>query len=78
MRWAGALAHTVEVRNAYSILIGKPEGKRLLIRPRHRWEDNIIIDLGQVRWESVDWIYLIQDRDQWRVLVNTVINLRFP
>jgi hypothetical protein len=62
-------------RSAYRILVGKPERKRLLRRPRHRWVDNIKIDLRGVGW---DWIGLAQDRDQWRTLVNTVINLRFP
>jgi hypothetical protein len=59
-------------------LVGKSEGKRQLGRPRRRWEDNIRIDLRQIEWEVVDWVYLAQDRDQWRALVNTVIVLRFP
>jgi hypothetical protein len=66
------------MRNAYSILVGKPEGKRPLRRCRHRWEDNIIMYLGEIRWESVDWIHLAEDRDQWLVLVNTEINLQAP
>jgi hypothetical protein len=65
-------------RNAYRILVGKPEGKRLLGRPRRRWVDNIKIDLRQIRWDGMDWIDLAQDRDQWRAVVNTVMNLRVP
>jgi hypothetical protein len=64
-----------EQRNAYRILVGKPEGMRPLGRPRRRWVDNIKMDL---RWDGRDWIDLVQDRDQWRTLVNTVINLRIP
>jgi hypothetical protein len=67
-----------EKRNAYRILVGKPEGKRPLGRPRHRWEDNIKMDIVEVGWGGMDWIYLVQDRDQWRALVNTVMNLRVP
>jgi hypothetical protein len=65
-------------RNAYRILVGKPEGKRPLGRPKCRWEDNIKMDLRETRWGGMDWIDLVQDRDQWRALVNTVINLWFP
>jgi hypothetical protein len=65
-----------EDRNVYGILMGKPEGKRPLGRPRRRWEDGIRIDLGEFGWGSVDWIQLAQDRDRWRDLVNTVKNLR--
>jgi hypothetical protein len=65
-----------EKRNAYSILVGKPEGKRPLGRPRHRWENNIKVDLRETGWGGMDWIDLAQDRNQWRVLVNTVINLQ--
>jgi hypothetical protein len=64
--------------NAYRILVGKPEGKRPLGRPRRRWVDNIKMDVGQIGWDTVDWIDLVQDRDQWRALMNTVINLRVP
>jgi hypothetical protein len=67
-----------ETRNAYRILAGKPEGKRPLGRPRRRWVDNIKMDLGEVGWDGRDWIELAQDRDQWRALVNTVMNLRVP
>jgi hypothetical protein len=67
-----------EKRNAYKILLGKPEGKRPLGRPRRRWVDNIKMDLREIRWDGVDWIDMAQDRDQWRALVNTVLNLRAP
>jgi hypothetical protein len=56
----------------------KPEAKRLLGRPRSRWEENIIMDLTEIEWENVDWIHLVQDRDQWRALVNTVMSFRVP
>jgi hypothetical protein len=65
-----------EERNVYRVLMEKPEGKRPLGRPRSRWEDGIRMDLGEIGWGSVDWIQLAQDRDQWRALVNTVMNLR--
>jgi hypothetical protein len=64
--------------NAYRILVGKPEGKRPLGRGRHRWNDNIKMDLGDIGWGGMDWIDMAQDRDQWRALVNTVMNLRVP
>jgi hypothetical protein len=67
-----------ETRNAYRILVGKPEGKRPLGRPRRRWVDSIKMDLGEIEWDGVDWIELGQDRDQWKALVNTVMNLRVP
>jgi hypothetical protein len=56
----------------------KPEGKRPLGRPRRRWVDNIRMDLGEVGWDDVDWIYLAQDRNRWRALVNSVLNLWVP
>jgi hypothetical protein len=58
--------------------VGKPEGKRLLGRQRRRWVDSIKMDLGEIGWNGRDWIELAQDRDQWRALVNTVMNLRVP
>jgi hypothetical protein len=67
-----------EMRNAYRILVGKPEGKRQLGRPRRMWMDNIKIDLREIGWDGVDWINVAQDRDQWRALVNMVMNLRVP
>jgi hypothetical protein len=62
--------------NAYRILLGKPEGKRPLRRPRRRWVGNIKMDLRETGWDGVDWIELAQDRDQWRAIVNMVMNLR--
>jgi hypothetical protein len=73
MRWAGQAERIEEARNAYKILVGKPERKRPLGRPRRSWVDNIKMDL-----RYMDWIDLAQDRDQWRALVNTVMNLRVP
>jgi hypothetical protein len=78
MRWAGHVARMGEKRNAYRILVGKPEGKRPLRRPRRRWEDNIKMDLREIGWGGMDWIDLAQDRDQWKALVNTVMDLRVP
>jgi hypothetical protein len=67
-----------EKRNAYRILVGMPEGKRPLGRPRRRFVDNIKTDLREIGWDGIDWIDLAQNRDQWRALVNKVMNLRFP
>jgi hypothetical protein len=67
-----------EKRNAYRLLVGKPEGKRPLERPRRRWVDNIRKDLGKVGWGDVDWIGLAKDRNRWRAVVNSVLNLRVP
>jgi hypothetical protein len=64
--------------NAYRILMGMPEGKRPLGIPRHRWVDNIKMDLREIGWDGVDWIDLARNRDQWNALVNTVMNLRVP
>jgi hypothetical protein len=63
-------------RNVYKVFMVKPEGKRQLERPRHRWEDGIRMDLSEIGWGSVEWTQLAQDRDQWRARVNTVMNLR--
>jgi hypothetical protein len=78
MRWAGHVARIGETRNACRILVGKPEGKRPLGRPRRRWVDNIKMELREIGWDGVDWIELAEDRDQWRALVNTVMKLRVP
>jgi hypothetical protein len=78
MRWAGHVARMREKRNAYRILMGNPEGKSSLGRPRRRWVDNIKKNLREIGWDGGDWIDLAQDRDQWRALVNTVMNLRVP
>jgi hypothetical protein len=63
---------------AYRILVGTPEGRRPLGKPRHRWKDNIKMDLQEVGWGSMDWIDMAQDRDRWQALVNAVMNLRVP
>ena len=78
MRWAGHVARMGEERGAYRVLVGKPEGKSPLGRPRRRWVDNIMMDLLEVGCGYVDWIGLAQDRDRWRTLVSTVMNLRVP
>ena len=78
MRWAGHVARMGEERGVYRVLVGKPEGKRPLGRPRRRWVDNIRMDLQEVGCGYVDWIGLAQDRDRWRTLVSAVTNLRFP
>jgi hypothetical protein len=79
MRWAGHVTRMGEKRNAYRLLVGKPEGKRRpLGRPRRRWVDNIRMDLAEVGWGDVDWIGLAQGRDMCRALVNAVMNLRVP
>jgi hypothetical protein len=78
MRWAGHVARMGEKRNAHRILVGKPEGRRPLGRPRRRWVDNIKMDLREIGWDGVDWVDLAQERDHWRALVNTVMNLRVP
>jgi hypothetical protein len=67
-----------EKKNAYRILVGKPEGRRPLGKPRSRWVNNIKMDLGEIGWDGMNWIDLAQDRDQWKALVNTVMNLRVP
>jgi hypothetical protein len=65
-------------RHAYRILVVKPERKRPLGRPTRRWVDNLKIDLREIGWDGMDWIDLAQDRDQWKALVNTIMNLRVP
>jgi hypothetical protein len=78
MRWVGHVARMGEKRNAYGLLVGKPEGRKPLGRPRRRWLDNIRMNLVEVGWGDVDWIGLAQDRDRRRALVNSVLNLRVP
>jgi hypothetical protein len=75
MRWAGHVARMGEKRNACRILVGKLEGKRPLGRQRRRWVDYIKMDLREIRWDGVDWIDRSQYMNQWRALVNTVLNL---
>ncbi|KAJ4444038.1 hypothetical protein ANN_05827 [Periplaneta americana] len=76
LRWAGHVARMGESRNAYRVLVGRPEGKRPLGRPRRRWEDNIKMDLREVGYDNRDWINLAQDRDRWRAYVRAAMNLR--
>jgi hypothetical protein len=77
IRWVRNVARMAEMRNAYTILVVIPEGKRPLGEPRRRWEDNTGMDLREIRWEGVDWLHLAQDTDQCRALVNTVMDLGF-
>jgi hypothetical protein len=78
MRWAGHVARMGRGRGAYRVLVGRPEGKRPLGRPRRRWEDNIKMDLREIKIYGANWIRLAQDRVQGRAFVNTVMNLRVP
>ena len=78
MRWAGHVARMGDGRGVYRVLVGKPEGKRPLGRPRRRWEDNIRMDLQEVGLGYEDWIGLAQDRDRWRALLSAVRNRRVP
>jgi hypothetical protein len=78
MRWAGHVACMGEVTGAYNILVGRYEWRRPLERPRHRWVDNIKMDLRVIGFGDVDRIYLAQDRDRWQAVVNTVMNLQVP
>ena len=78
MSWVGHVALLGERRGLYRFLVGKPDGKRPLGRPRRRWEDNINIYLQEVGCGSMDWIELPQDRDRWRALVTAVMNFRVP
>ena len=72
------MARTEEGRGVHKVLVGKPEGKRALRRPRRRWKDNITMDLQEVGWGCGDWMELAQDRDRWWALVSTVMNFRVP
>jgi len=78
MRWVGHVACMGEGRGVYRVLVGKPEGKRPLGRPRLRWEDNVKMDLQEVGYGGMDWIELAQDRDRWCALVKAVMNLQVP
>jgi len=78
MRWAVQVARMGEGRGAYSVLVGRPESKRQLGRPRRRWEDNIKMDLKEIGIDDANWIRLAHDTVQWRVLVNAIMNLRVP
>jgi hypothetical protein len=78
MRWVAHVARMVKKRKAYRLLVGKPDGKRQLGRPRRMWVNNIRMDLGEVGWGDVDWVGLAQDRDKCRYLVNAILILRVP
>jgi hypothetical protein len=78
MRWAGHIARMGEKKNAYRLLVGKPEAKRPVGRPRRRWVGNNKMDLLEIGWGGLDWIGLAQDKDKWRAPVNAVMNLRVP
>jgi hypothetical protein len=78
MRWAGRVVRMGDRRGIFRVLVGKPEGKRPLGRPRRRWDDNIKLNLQEVECGCIDWIELAQDRDRWRALVNAVMNHRLP
>jgi hypothetical protein len=78
IRWTGHVARMGEGRGVYRVLVGKPEGRRPMGRPRHRWEDNIRMDFRKVGCGCVDWMELAQDKDRWHVLVSAVMNLRVP
>ena len=78
LRWSGHVARMEQFRNAYRVLVGKPESKRPLGRPRRRWEDKIKMDLREVVYDPIHWIALAEDRDQWRAYVRAVMNLRVP
>jgi len=78
MRWVGHVARMRESRGVYMVLVGKPEGKRPLGRPRRRWEDNITMDFQEMVCGGMDWINLAQDMDRWRAIVGTVMNFRLP
>jgi hypothetical protein len=78
MRWAGHVAHMGEGRGVHRVLVGKPEGKRPLRRPRPRWDDNIKVGLQEIGGGVGDWMELAQDRDRWRALVGTVRDFRVP
>jgi hypothetical protein len=76
VRWAGHVARMGEKRNMYRLLVGKPEGRRPLGRPRRRWVDNVRMGLLELGWGDMDWIGVVQGRDRWRALMNSVLNLR--
>jgi hypothetical protein len=78
MRWTGRVACIGERRGVYRVLVGKPEGRRPLGRPRHRWEDNIKMDLQEMGFGDVDWTDLAEDRGRWWALVNAVMNRLVP
>jgi hypothetical protein len=78
MRWAGIVARMGEGSGVYRVLVGRPEGKRQLVRPKRRWEDNIKMNLREIGIDGANWIQVAQDRFLWRACVNMVMNLRVP
>jgi hypothetical protein len=78
MRWEGHVARMGDMRNSYEISVAKPEGKSSLEGPRRRWEDNITMDLRKIRWEVVDLMNSVQDRELWQALVITLMNFGVP
>ena len=78
MRWVGHAARMGDRRDAHKVLVGVPEGKRPLERRKHRWEDNMKMDLQQMRWGCMDWLGLAPDTDEWRAVLNAVMSLRVP
>ena len=76
MRWARYVARMQESKIAYRVLVGKSEGRRSLGRPKRIWEQNIKIEVTEVGWGGMNWIYLAQDRARWRAVVNVVMNIR--
>jgi hypothetical protein len=78
LRWGGHVALMGQGRDVYRVLVGRPEGKRPLERPRRRWDDNINLDLREIRIDGANWIRLAQDKVRWRAFLNTVMNLRVP
>jgi len=78
MRWVVHVARIGEMRNERNILVRKPEGKRPLGKRRRRWEDNIRMDLREIGRQGVEWMHVVQDRHQWRALLNTAMNFRIP
>jgi hypothetical protein len=78
MRWTRHVVRMEDKKNEYRLFVEQPDGKKPRGRPRHCWMDNITIDLGEMGWGDVDWICLPKDRNRWRALVNSVLNLRVP
>jgi hypothetical protein len=76
MMWAVHVARMGEGRNVCKVLVGKPEGKSPIVRPRRRWEDGIRMDFREIGWGNIEWIHLAEDRDRWWAVVNAVMNLR--
>jgi hypothetical protein len=78
LKWVDHVACMGEMKSAYKILVGRPKGRRPIMKPTHRWEDNIRMVLRKIGWEGVDWMCLAQDWDQWQVLMNMLMDLLVP